>query len=101
MAEYKEFFNDDIAPDNLPFLTDIVGEGGRRDGWTLYAVGTLRYTTGLEDPTPYLQIVFVMKESTAVERDSEGFEMVGEKEGLKSEDFSVVQRHHPLIVDGR
>lgn len=78
LAEYKEFFNDDIAPDISHFLTDIAGEGGPRDGWTLYAVGTLRYTTGLEDPTPYFQIVYMRKERTAVERDSEGFEMVCE-----------------------
>ena len=101
LAEYKEFFNDDIAPDFSHFLTDIASEGGPWDGWNLYAVGTLRYTTELEDPTPYFQIVSVRKERTAEERDSEGLEMVGEKEGPKSEDLPVVQRDHPFVVDGR
>lgn len=52
------------------------------------------HTAELMDPTPYFQIVFARKERTAEERASEEFEVVGAKEGLKDEDFPVLQRGH-------
>lgn len=59
------------------------------DGWTLYAVGNMMYTSEARDATPYFQMVFVRKERTAEESGGEGFEMVEEKKELKDEDFRV------------
>ncbi|KAL9137049.1 MAG: hypothetical protein Q9175_001727 [Cornicularia normoerica] len=94
------FFNDNITPDVSHFLTDIAGEGGPWDGWTLYAVGNLIYTAELIDPTPYFQVVFVRKEKTAEERAGEGFEMVDAMKELKNEDFPVVQGEYTPAAHG-
>ena len=50
--------------------------------------------TGLEPEfgtIPYFQVVYVRKETTAEQRVGEGSEMVGAKEVMKSEEFSIVQ----------
>lgn len=103
--EYKAFFNANISPDVSHFLTDIAGEGGPWDGWTLYAVGNLTYPAESRDPTPYFQVVFVRKERTAEEgeekRAGEGFEMVGAKEGVRVEDFPVVKGGSTSVARGR
>ena len=36
-------FNINISPSIGRFLTDIAGEGGRQDDWTLYALGVLMW----------------------------------------------------------
>lgn len=96
-----KFFNANIAPDVSHFLTEIAGEGGPWDGWTLYAVGNWMHTAELMDPTPHFQIVFARKERTAEERASEECEVVGAKEGLKDEDFPVLRRGHTPATNGK
>lgn len=102
--KYTKFFNADISPDISHFLTDLAGEGGPWEGWTLYAVGDLMYmkdardpvyTMDSRDPMPYFQVVFVRRESVgeesaARESGGAGFERFRGREGLKSEDFPVV-----------
>ena len=80
-----------MPPDVSHFLIDIAGEGGPWEGWTLYAVGPLLCTRDSSDTTPYFQVVFVSKETTAEQRVGQGSEMVGAKEQLKNEEFPVVQ----------
>lgn len=53
------------------------------------------------DPTPSFQVVFVRRERVTEERASEGFEMVGEEQGLKCEDFPVVLRGDTPTARGR
>ena len=83
-----------MPPDVTHFLTDIAGEGGPWEGWTLYAVGPLLCTEDSSDPTPYFHVVFVREETTAELRVGEGSEMVGAKEELKNEEFPIVQSAH-------
>lgn len=86
----RVWFNN-VPPDVSHFLIDIAGEGGPWEGWTLYAVGPLLCTRDSSDTTPYFQVVFVSKETTAEQRVGQGSEMVGAKEQLKNEEFPVVQ----------
>ena len=91
--EHKKFFNAEIRPDVSHFLADLAGEGGPWDGWTLYAVGKLMYTKDLKIPTPHFPLVFVRKARAGEKRASEGFEVVGEKEGLWS-------MYSPIVLGG-
>lgn len=66
--QYTEFFCSNITPDVGHFLTELAGEGGPWDGWTLYAVGDGMYTKDPRDPTPYFQLIFVRRERVAKEK---------------------------------
>ncbi len=70
----KKFFSSDISCEISHFLTEIAGEGGLWDGWTLYAVGKLRRDLNVPDATPYFRVVFVRRAEN--ERASEKFEIL-------------------------